>query len=61
MIHPSFRMVAIGDPLREGGKPWLTEEITSMFHIHRYVAGLSHTIRCVWAVSCCCDGAVAVL
>lgn len=34
MIHPAFRMIAVGDPLREGGKPWLTEEIASMFHVH---------------------------
>eukprot|EP00040_Diaphanoeca_grandis_P037065 m.239589 g.239589 ORF g.239589 m.239589 type:complete len:1870 (-) comp33748_c0_seq3:356-5965(-) len=33
-IHPSFRMIAMGDPLQEGGKPWLTEELSSMFHVH---------------------------
>eukprot|EP00041_Stephanoeca_diplocostata_P021699 m.509785 g.509785 ORF g.509785 m.509785 type:complete len:1988 (-) comp21889_c0_seq22:1623-7586(-) len=40
-IHPAFRMVAVGEPSRaDGGKPWLSEEITSMFDIH-VVAPLS--------------------
>ena len=30
-IHPSFRMVALG----EAGGDWLTEEVQKLFHVHQ--------------------------
>ena len=32
-IHPSFRMVAVGEATQDG-KTWVNEELVSMFDVH---------------------------
>ena len=33
-IHPSFRIIGLGEPPESGARPWFTEEIASMFLTH---------------------------